>query len=237
MADGLDPKSIAVTLLLISILFHYFSYSFTVVAYDYSDYDISLDIVELYASGIMIGEYAYANVSFGNETWTLFELNETTVRTRWDSWILTGKSALLFQTEAKFFSFQPWIDFRWQNVDGGLAITNASIIENFEPQYNWTRYHGVTGFVMFVTDPELEGNITRAVMEDGLVTVTIAQDVAWSSEPDLQSFMSWYMGLVTGSESWGLPDSFQILVRIMSMLGIFSGIFLLIEARRLIKVV
>ena len=104
MADGLDPKAIAVTLLLVSILFHYFSYSFTVVAYDYSNYDISLDIIELYASGIMIGEFDAANVSYGNTTWTQFDLNETTVRTRWDFWNLQGKHGLIFQSEAKFFT-------------------------------------------------------------------------------------------------------------------------------------
>lgn len=234
MADGLDPKGIAITLLLISILFHYFSYSFTVVAYDYSNYDISLDIIEMYASGIMIGEWDAANITYGNVTWTIWELNETTVRARWDHWHLVDKHGLLFQTEAEFFTFQPWLDFRWQGIEGGLIIMNSTIIERFDTGYNWTKIHGVTGFVMFITDPLRQGNITRAVQDDGIVTVTIAQDIAWSSEPNLQTFMSWYLGLVTGSETWGLPESFGILVRIMSMLGIFSGIFLMSEIRRMV---
>ena len=87
---------------------------------------------------------------------------------------------------------------------------------------------------MFITDPLREGNITRAVMVDGNLTLTLAQDMAWAEEPNIPSFMSWYAGLVTGSESWGLPDNFAIIVRIMTLLGIFSGVFLLSELRRIV---
>jgi hypothetical protein len=205
-----------------------------VVAYDYSDYDISLDIIELYASGIMIGEYDAANISYGNTTWTEFSVNETNIRARWENWILTGKTGILFQTEAEFFTFQPWIDFRWDNIEGGLIITNQTIIAEYNTDYNWSRFNGKTGYVLFITDPLRQGNITRAVMEDGNVTLTICENVAWASEPDLNSFVNWYLGLVTGAESWGLPESFSILVRIFTMMGIFSGIFLMSEVRRIL---
>lgn len=237
MADGLDPKGIAITLLLISILFHYFSYSFTVVAYDYSQYDVSLDIIDLYASGIMIGEWDAHNVSYGNATWTEFIVKNRTIRTRWDHWApLVDKTGFLFQIETEFFTLQPWIDFRWQNIEGGLIIMNQTVISEYGKTRaaNRSIIHGVTGFIAVFSDPLRNGNITDAVQEQGLVHLVIGEDIAFSSEPDLGSFIMWYMGLVTGSETWGLPDSFSILVRIMSMLGIFSGIFLMSEVRRII---
>lgn len=234
MAEGLDPKEIAVTLLLVSILFHYFSFSFTIVAYDYSDYDISLSFVDLMTSGILIGDWDVHNVTFGNAAWTEFEVRNSTIRTRWDTWTLLSKSGFLFQQESEFFTLQPWIDFRFQNIQGGLVIRNETIIAEYNADLNNTIIKGITGFVVIFQDPLREGNITKAVRETGVLTVVIAEDVAFSSEPDLNSFMSWYLGLVTGSESWGLPESFGILVRIMTMLGIFSGIFLMSEVRRII---
>ena len=86
------------------------------------------------------------------------------------------------------------------------------------------------------SDPLGNGNITDAVQTQGVLNIVIGENLAFSSEPNLNSFINWYMGLVTGSESWGLPDSFSILVRIMSMLGIFSGIFLLSEVRNILRV-
>ena len=237
MADGLEPKSLAVVLLLVSILFHYFSFSFTLVAFDYTDYDVSLDFIGLMQSGILIGDWESKNVTFGNSTWTQFEVRNSTIRTRWETWTLLSKTGFLFQQEAEFFTLQPWTDFRWQNIEGGLIIRNQTIVATHNTDLNNTIIKGITGFVAIFQDPSGEGNISKAVQETGIVNVVIAEDVAFASEPDLNSFMSWYLGLVTGSETWGLPDSFGILVRIMTMLGIFSGIFLLIEARRLIKIV
>ena len=234
MADGLDPKEIAVMLLLISILFHYFSYSFTVTAYDYTEYDVSLSIIDLYSSGIIIGEWDVKNVTYGNSTWTVFEVGNETIRCQWQDWWLVGKTGILFQKWTEFFTLQPWIDFRWKNIEGGLIIQNHTMIAEYDYDLNVTIINGITGYVCLIQDPSRQGNITEAVMESGVIQVVIAEDVAFSSEPDLNSFMSWYLGLVTGSETWGLPDSFSILVRIMSMLGIFSGIFLLSEVRRII---
>lgn len=232
-----DPKDIAITLLLISILFHYFTYSFTVVAYDYSDWDISLDRKDLIASGIMLGESDEHNITFNSLTWTVFNINNDTIRCQWRNWSLLGGDGIAWQIQAPFFGFESWLDFKFVNVYQERNILNETIIERYDREVNRTDIDGKTGYILLITDPLKQGNITRAVMDDGNLTLTLGENMAWADEPDLGTFMSWYIGLVTGSETWGLPDSFSILVRIMTMLGIFSGVFLLIEARRLIKVV
>ena len=232
-----DPKDIAITLLLISVLFHYFTYSFTVTAYDYSDWDISLDINDLYSSGIMLGNWDENNITYNAGTWTIFQINDSTIRCQWQDWALLGGDGIVWQIQAPFFGFTAWIDFTFVNIFQERNIKNSTILELWESNNNWTKVHGKTGYVVFITDPLKQGNITRATQIDGNLTLTLAEDISWASEPNLATFMSWYIGLVTGSETWGLPDSFSILVRIFTMVGIFSGIFLLIEARRLIKVV
>ena len=229
---GLDPKEIAITMLFVSILFHYFSYSFTITAIDYSDYEIALDIVDLYASGIMLGEHAAHNISYNAGFFTEFTLNESVVRFQWKNWVIFG-DAISSQIRAPFFNWNQWIDFNWQDI-GGKAIRNETIIDHWDSENNWTKIHALTGYVLFITDPSKQGNITHAVMVDGNLTLTLAQDMAWSEEPNVASFMSWYAGLVTGSETWGLPDNFAIIVRIMTLLGIFSGVFLLSELRRIV---
>lgn len=229
---GLDPKEIAITMLLVSILFHYFSYSFTITAIDYSDYEIAIDLVDLYASGIMLGEHDEHNITFDSGTWTYFTLNESVVRFQWRDWALVG-DAIGSQIQAPFFAWNQYIDFNWQDI-GGKAIRNETVLDHWDSENNWTKIHALTGYVLFITDPLREGNITRAVLVDGNLTLTLAQDMAWSEEPNVASFMSWYAGLVTGNETWGLPDNFAIVVRLMTILGIFSGVFLLSELRRIV---
>jgi len=229
---GLDPKEIAITMLLVSIFFHYFSYSFTITAIDYSGYELAIDIVDLYASGIMLGEYDEHNISFNAGFYTEFTLNDSIIRFQWNDWAIFGDS-ISSQIRAPFFNWNQWIDFNWQDI-GGKAIRNETIIDRWDSENNWTKIHALTGYVLFITDPQKEGNITRATQIDGELTLTLAQDMAWSESPNVASFMSWYAGLVTGSESWGLPDNFSIIVRIMTVLGIFSGVFLLSELRRIV---
>ena len=230
-----DPKEIAITLLLISILFHYFSYSFTVVAYDYSDYDISLDRDDLFASGIMLGEGDEQNITYNSGVWTEFNIENDTIRCQWKRFPLYGgRDGILWQIRSPFFGFTAWLDFEFINIFQGRLIRNTTIITLYESDRNLTEFSGKTGYILFITDPLKEGNITRAVQEDGNLTLTLAENMAWASSPSLTKFVSWYIGLVTGSETWGLPESFSILVRIMTMLGIFSGIFLMSEVRRIL---
>ena len=233
---GMDPKEIAVTMLMISIFFHYFSYSFTITAIDYSDYDVTLSTVDLYASGILIGENDEHNISFqtGPYPWTEFDINETTVRFLWRDWITVG-DAIGSQIQAKFFGFDTWMDFEWQNIQGQDFIRNETIIDLFGiEQENMTIVRGTTGYVLFITDPLKQGNITHAVLVDGNLTLTLAENMAFAEEPNVSTFISWYLGLVTGTESWGLPDNFSIIVRVMTLLGMFAGVFLLSELRRIV---
>jgi hypothetical protein len=245
MGEGLDPKAMAVVLLLISIFFHYFSYSFTIQAFDYSQYDITLDLNALYASGIMLGDSDEHNVTYEAGTWTEFEIENKTIRTRWRDWaFLTVEDPLdfdsgagfAFQSQSNFFGFTPWTSWFLQNVNKGRLIRNETIIQEFESTQNYTKFLAKTGYVCFFTDPEKEGNITRAIMDDGNVTLTIAKNMDWADEANLNTFISWYIGLITGSETWGLPPSFSIIVRVMSLLGIFSAIFLMAEARQITKI-
>lgn len=230
-----DPKDIAITLLLISVLFHYFSYSFTVIAFDYPDYDISLDRDDLFASGIMLGEGDEQNITYNSGVWTEFNIENDTIRCQWKRFLFFGdRDGILWQIQAPFFGFETWLDFEFINVFQGRLIRNETIITLWKSDKNRTQISGKTGYILFITDPLKQGNITRAVMEDGNLTLTLAENMAWASSPSLTKFLSWYIGLVTGSETWGLPDSFSILVRIMTMLGIFSGIFLMSELRRIL---
>lgn len=235
---GLDPKEIAITMLLVTIFFHYFSYSFTISAIDYSDYEISIDIVDLYSSGIMLGEYDEHNISYQNggpDIRTEFEIENSTIRFLWSDFIGRG-DAISSQIKAWFFGFPSWINFDWQNIQGKRFIRNETIIDLWDSENNWTKIHALSGYVLFITDPLKQGNITRAVQIDGNLTLTLCQDVAWAEEPSISSFISWYWGLVTGSESFGLPENFAIIVRVMTLLGMFAGVFLLSELRRIVRV-
>ena len=235
----IEPKEIAVYLLLLNVLFHYFSYSFTIFGADYSDYNIALGIEDLYMSGIMIGEYDEHNVSWTVPmSFTTFTIVNSTMRVSWTKWGILNNNyhGLGWMKRSPFFGFDMWIDFKWQDIGpSGHIIRNSTIVDNWDRDHNWTKIHNLLGFVLFITDPLKEGNITRAVYEDGIVTCTLCEDLGWYEEPSIARFISWYTGLVTGSESWGLPEEFSIIVQIMTLLGIFSAVFLLSDLRRIVK--
>lgn len=232
--SGFEPKNVAGYLIIITILFHFFSYAFTIYGVDYTDYNIALEIEDLYISGIMIGEFDEKNVSYLSDGSDFYEfsINESDMRVHWYNIPLVG-DAFAFQRKAPFFGFTVWQDLKIQDYNVDPYVLNQTVIEFWEgPIRNYSRFHSPQGLVIFFTDPLKQGNISRAVMDDGNVTITIAEDLGWREDMNLRNFVSWYIGLVTGSDTWGLPAFFTLAIQIMTTIGFFSAIFLLKELLR-----
>ena len=232
----MENSKLAIFTILIAIMFPFFVYGFTTFGADYTIQDVTLSDEDLWRAGIMLGSNAVHNITFATG-FTQYNLNETIFRVRW------ANNALILTPAG--FQFRDFLDIdirrdilgegvltTWLdcNVKGqwGGSIFNHSIVENWDPSYNWTRFQLQSGYEILITDPDKEGNITSAVYDDGIIQVTIGENLNMQEAIGLRNFVRWYSGLVLGTEDFGLPPFFQIIVRILTILSIFS-VYLLIK--------
>ena len=74
--------------LIFTIVFTYYSYALAFSVVPENRWDVTLDLDEIFASGIMLGEADDLNISYGGvgTTWHYFAINNTEIRVEW-SWI------------------------------------------------------------------------------------------------------------------------------------------------------
>jgi len=212
--------------LMFSMAFSYFSYALTFSTVAEGRWDISISVEELMATGILLGEADDLNLTYG-AGWQDFTVNNTDMRVKWD-WLAVYGDIFWFETHVKFFG----IDFAWMDMgirDYGYHLHNSSIIIEWNNQTKWSRFKAKNGYEIFFTDPEQEHNITRAIFEDGTVTVTVAESITISENVNLMTFVSWYAGMITGTNSYGLPSIFNVIIQAISALSMLSVIILIKE--------
>lgn len=220
--------------LIFSIVFTYYSYALAFSGVAENRWDITLSYDEILGAGIMLGEAADLNLTYGSG-WQYFTVNNTDIRVEWTYIVIYGDH-FRFQTHVKFFG----IDIAWTEMqirDYGTSIFNSSLVVEWNNQTKWSRFKAKNGYEIFFTDPSPdapgEGNITRAVYEDGIVTVTVAESVTFSDDVNLMTFVSWYAGTITGTKNYGLPSVFNVVLQVISVLSLLSVIILAKEMIRL----
>jgi hypothetical protein len=115
-------------------------------------------------------------------------------------------------------------------------MNNITVINNFDPEWNWTQYRlKEKQLICFITPIKGEpaSNITRAIMETGVVTVTVGSQLIETNDLNFRNFASWYVQVVTGEIDWGLPSVMLWIIRFFSFLTILSGFLL---ARELLPI-
>jgi len=212
--------------LIFSMSFSYFAYALTFSTVAEGRWDISLDVEDLMSTGILLGEADELNLTYGAD-WQYFTLNNTDMRVKWD-WLAVYGDHIRFNTHVKFFG----ITLAWTEMgirDYGTEIYNSTVIIEWNNQTKWSRFKFKNGYELFITDPEQEHNITRAVYDDGVITITVAESVTLSDDINLMTFVSWYAGMITGSKSYGLPSIFNVIMQAISALSMLSVVILIKE--------
>ena len=213
------------------MLFSYFSYSFSLASTPIETWDLSIDKESFYSAGILLGEFDEINVTWSGLTTTFytFTMNETDVRVTWMSRIV-GDS---FYFEQHIFVFGTGIGWYPMKMrDYGNQIWNTSVINEWNNNTKASQFSALKGYEIFFTDPEKLGNITRAVYDDGTVGIILAETANWR-DPNMISFISWYANIVTGTNSYGLPPQFNIVVQLITALSILSLALIVKEMLRL----
>ena len=212
--------------LIFSIVFTYYSYALAFSAGDMGRWDITLSYDQILTAGIMLGEADDLNISYGGvgTVWHYFTINNTDIRVEW-SWIVSVGDHFRFQTHVTFFGLaSAWTEMGFR--DYGTEIYNSSVIIEWNNQTKWSRFKAKNGYEVFFTDPEQEHNITRAIYEDGTVTITVAESMSFDDDVNLMTFVSWYAGMITGTKSYGLPSVFNIVLQVISVLSLLSVVIL-----------
>lgn len=213
------------------MLFSYFSYAFSLASTPLESWDLSIDQESLYTAGILLGEHDELNVSWTGNTLTYYDftLNNTEIRCSW--WGSLIGDRIQFQQHVYLFGQGiGWHPIKIRNY--GQLLFNSSIINEWDNSTKWSHFSGLNGYEIFFHDPEGLGNITRAVYVDGTVAIIVAESMS-IRDPNMQAFISWYANIVTGTNSYGLPPQFNIVVQLITALSILSLALIIKEMLRL----
>lgn len=235
----MDPATLKLVTFsfILSIIFPTFAYTFTTFGEEPFNFDITLGVDELINAGIQLSDAEAHNVTFGGAPQE-YTVKNTTMRVKWvDRFLLPDYFAnqqqdyisKVLDTWAFGAEEMDWIMDPAAGFLPSTQLTNETVIDNFDTQYNWTRYtlvqNSLTVFIT-ATKPD-DGNITKAITDTGIVTVTVASQVFDSETINFENFGKWYINVVTGSGGdWGLPSFMSWVVRIFSFLTLLSGILL-----------
>ena len=243
MSDGQGGGMVRlwVFILVLNLIFPVLGYTFTSFGETEERYELELDADSLQAIGLNLVDAESHNFTFGLP-YINYELVNDSIRAKWDTHRLV---ALIFEDGIRFQkqsaiskAFDIWLTPYTVSVksirsnEWFKTLKNETIIRDFDPEFNWSRFVLQDGHHVFVTPFSADGNITKAVLEDGQLNVTIAKSFDRDDTTfNFWRFVGWYTALLMGDQSWGLPSVFAWVIRIIGALSIFAAIML---ARRMI---
>ncbi len=240
MAQTGGRLSLYIFILVLNLVFPVLGYTFTTFGEDYGDFDISLDSDALMMSGIELVDAESDNLTY-NGAWAYFEVQNKTTRFRFQDDIrdpkIQGDGINTQRQTAIAKVLNLWYSTYRVSVKGvksGLwlkAMFNYSIINEWDMDYNWSRFILFDGTNVFIT-PFSGGNITDAIYVTGKVNITVAKTIDESSIFNFWQFLGWYSSLMLGTASWGLPPIFAWVIKIFSALSALALILLIKEMIR-----
>lgn len=243
MGENTGRLGLYVFVLVLNLVFPVLSYTFTTFESNYGDYDIALNDESLMIAGINLVGGESHNLTWGGD-WVYFAQENQTTRLKFDGpWyepyrFLRGDGIALERQTAIGLALDSWVSKNRIGVRGYISgfqdqiITNASIISEWNSDYNWSRFRMTDGTNVFIT-PFSGTNITDAVFISGTLNVTLAETFKESTTFNFWQFLGWYAGLMIGVSSWGLPPAFGWILKIFSAISVLALILLAKEMIRL----
>lgn len=237
-----EGVALYVFVLVLNMIFPVLSYTFTTFGTQWETFDIDLNPDSLMMIGLNLVDGESHNITWEGDFVEYTDIN-LTIRLRWATWerlTLPDEDGIRFQKRSAVGqAFDSWA---FPFVVSVKSITtnewftdarNDTIIRDFDPKYNWTRFVLYDGHHVFITPFETHGNMTRAVHEDGTLNVTIAQSFDETEDRfNFWSFIKWYSSLLIGSNSWGLPSVFAWIIRVFAAISFLAAILLVKELTR-----
>lgn len=222
-----------------NLLFGVFGFAFTTFATDPAEYDldIALDVDQLWKNGIIFVNATSFNLTYGDD-WHYFTENNKELRVRWYDPVipLLAPAGIYFERQSIVEQYtDTWIYPLKQEILLGESrdivqwLSNGTLIEYWETDNNWTRLDVANGIIGFIsTIPPDENNITKAVFETGILTLTIGEPESTSSF-SAENFIDWYWSAVFTFDYSEVPFLLNWLMKIIVILNLVSAIFVVRE--------
>lgn len=227
--------------MVVSILFPVFAFTFTnFSAEEPTSLDIALSYQDLINAGIVLKDGVSANVTFAGAQ-VDYEFSNHSLKLEWYNHLVWGDALVTRRQGYLEKIVDTWFfPEELPYIINGVAYSqynfdNITIVNMFDADYNWTLFkipdEGLIGFIS--TTASDENNITKAVYETGVITVTLGAQAINNDTFDFVSFIDWYWALVVGQTDWGLPAFMGWIIKILSAYMVLGAIFLAKELTRL----
>ncbi|MBA7491423.1 hypothetical protein ES702_01968 [subsurface metagenome] len=244
MSGNGSMTRIYIFVLILNLIFPVLSYTFTAFGGSPEDYEISLDSNSLLIAGINFEDAESHNLTY-NGGWVEYVLLNRTMRAQFMddyqfSIVYDAEDGIGFQKMGVLGKpFDSWFIPVGVGVKSVLSniwmrqISNATIVTEWNEEFNWSRFVLRDGHQVFVTPFATDGNITKAVFEDAHLNVTIAKSFAEDTSFNFWKFLGWYSSLMIGDQAWGLPSMFAWILRILGAISVFAVVMLTKELIKL----
>jgi hypothetical protein len=241
---GTQGVKLYVFVLVLNLAFPVMSYTFTTFVDSYSErYEITLDPDSLMIIGFNLRDGESHNLTWLG-THVEYDVENISVRAEWDRWrqgasfiyydgiSFTKQSALSHAFGTWVFPYVVAVRSMGSN-EWFLTLRNETIVQDFDTTHNWSRFVLEDGHHVFITPFATDGNITKAVYDDGALNVTLAKSFDETENRfNFWSFIKWYSSILIGSRSWGLPSVFSWVLRILAGISMLAAILLVKELTR-----
>ena len=236
MSHSAKMTGLYIFILMLNLVFPVLGYTFTAFGAQSERYEMDLDADSLMTIGINLRDGESHTFVFNSGTWEYYTVINISIRAQWgthelltlpdeDGIRLEKQSAL-----SKAFN-NWWIPYTVPvksvaSNEWFTDIRNDTIVRDFDPEFNWTRFVIKDGHHVFVTSFLDDGNITKAVYVDGILNMTIAKSFDEDTTFNFLRFLGWYSSLLIGDQSWGLPPVFSWVIRLLGALSVFAVVML-----------
>ena len=228
--------------ILLNIIFPVFAYSFTILeGSEIIAWDLSIDQADLINAGIQFERATQDNITFRGGA-VIFNISSDYIKFDWERNIIHGDRMTVKQPS--------FIEKAWGELTGNYfalggenavigiegtfypsgVIYNSTIVISWDQAYNWTRLDlkqmGVSALITPRINSLDPNNITEAVYTDGELTITLGSIRAADGSFDGGDFIDFYWDMLIGANDWGLPASMEWIIRILTVMTVFSAVLL-----------
>ena len=220
---------------ILSLVFPTMAYTFTTFGEQPDNFDMTLTTDQLQSSGIQLSDAETYEVTY-DDVAQQYTVKNNTMRVQWKNPTLgspyfSNQQQTYIERILGTWFFPKEMDVILNPSQGSQAshtLVNSTIVNNFDTDYNWTKWTIVeNSLTVFVTTSLDDNNITKAIFETGVVNVTVASEFFGGTDINYKQFVNWYLRIVTGQAGdWGLPTFMIWIVRIFSFITFLAGVLL-----------
>lgn len=232
----MESPKLVIFMLIFSLIFPPISYAFSTFSTETPDVISSLDVDDLISLGLILEISVTNNVTYGGD-WVYYDLNQTDYRIKWfndtDTFLIQSRINPIDQLlDSWYFPHDCLLgDTTGLIISKEGEITELEIINYFDNEYNWTRI--ITDFSINIFWTLTNDTYTiETQLDSELIYVTFAKVYTEETQYSFSRFINWYWGTFTGQNSYGLPEVFSWVLRVITAIQFVCAVWVIKDVLR-----